>query len=458
MRTPLVFLASFALLFSGCRQHGGGGGGSFVQAYGTGDYATARERIIPLSEEKQRTQDRLLWSLDEGLVRYWAGDHEGSLEAFSRASDTVDAYEDRAVVSVRNVGAKVGSLLVNDMVKAYQGQQSDKMLLHTYKALGYLAAGGNVEAAKVELRRSAERRKQGIELSEKRLAAAEKRAGEKRINVEKTLAGREMAEAEARHYGELSRLPLYKDSANPFCVYLEAALYLSSSGGQADLEHAEKLFGTLKYLAGGNVFDRCIEAARARGSGKAPARRLVHVIFENGQAPEKTCEKIDLPLFLENSFAMVHLAFPYYTFRERPVEGLSAGPEGGKAETTALLASVDSIHGGELKAELRNIILSQILSATIKAVVEKQLSDRNVLLGLAASFVNIVVTQADTRSWETLPKEYQVALLEVPEPGRITLSAGGAVKTVAIPSSGGDILLHAKSVGKNDLACKVIQL
>jgi hypothetical protein len=77
------------------------------------------------------------------------------------------------------------------------------------------------------------------------------------------------------------------------------------------------------------------------------------------------------------------------------------------------------------------------------------MSDQNAALGflggLAMTAVNASTNIADTRTWLTLPKEFQYARLATPADRKLTLTAGTQTKTITL-DPGAVNVVYVKSV------------
>ena len=411
----------------------------FMSSFQSGDYSTASQRVEKLNESQSDTQDRLLWALQDLTTKYWAGNHKGCIESGKRAEEIVAEYEARASASLRNIGSKLGSLVLNDSVKAYQGFPSDKILINTYKGLSYLMLGDK-EGAKVELRRAAQRRKEALETYAKAIAAADKEAADKKIDSKSALGSAQYEAAVQQHYGQLDNLPVYNDFANPFQVYLEGLLEGSHPSDDTERQNSQKLFATLKGMVQNTAANNY-----ADWSHQNQRPRQVHIVYESGMAPTKMSTNINVPLFITGRLTMIHLAFPYFSFNSSGDSNLKASM-GAQQVQTNILSNMDSIQGRELKLNLKTIVMSQMASASVKAVTENQLAQQSVYLGLAASLLNTVITSADTRSWSTLPKLYSFAMIPV-EGEQLMLSNSYGSTALTLPKGNGDVFVHVRAAG-----------
>jgi len=125
----------------------------------------------------------------------------------------------------------------------------------------------------------------------------------------------------------------------------------------------------------------------------------------------------------------------------------------GRTVNTATVASMDSVVANDFKNEWPAVVTKTLIGtatkAIIQAIVQKQMSDQNAALGLlgglAMTAVNASTNIADTRTWRTLPKEFQYARLSTPADRRLTLAAGPETKTITV-DPGSVNVVYVKSV------------
>ncbi|HEX7630622.1 MAG TPA: hypothetical protein VF388_00700 [Lacunisphaera sp.] len=374
-----------------------------------------------------------------------------SINAFDLAEDRVNKYEEEAKVKV---GAEVGAALTNQATLPYRGRTYDKVMMNTYKAIGYLELGDK-DKARVELNRSLQRQRDAVAANEKRIAAlqdeqAKAARGELKDEQGKSASydtnramkdGRAGPALDAALSASLAPMKAYGDYVNPYSVFLDGLFFTVLGEGGSDLERGRKSFERVAGMVPENTFIRAdLEAATAAAEGKAP-EGVTYVIFETGTAAARDQVRIDIPTFLVNSrVPYVGAAFPKLKFNESyiPSLGVTAGD---KTVSTSIVASMDSVIANDFKNEWPAIVTKTMITTATKAIVaavaQKAAEDRGGMwAGLAAGLImgaiNSATNIADTRSWSTLPKEFQYARVATPANREITINAGGTQKTVAL--------------------------
>ena len=390
-----------------------------------------------------------------------------SNEAFDRAEDRVNKYEEEAKVKV---GAELGAALTNLASLPYRGRSYDKVMMNAYKALNYMTLGDK-DKARVELNRSLQRQRDAVAANEKRIAAAQDEAEKAARGELKDESGKSAAYDSSRAQTDartgpalqaaldasLAPMKPYGDYVNPFAVFLDGLFFTVLGENGDDLERGRKSFERVAAIVPENNFLReDLNAAASAAEGKSP-EGVTYVIFETGQAPRREQVRIDIPTFLVSSrLPYVGAAFPKLVFNGNYHGGLSI-VAGDQQLTTATVASMDSVVANDFKNEWPTIVTKTMITAATKAIisaaVQKQVEDQGgMFAGLAAGLImggiNAATTVADTRTWSSLPKEFQYARLATPASRELTVAAGPQQQTVKL-ADGSVNVVYVKSSSAN---------
>lgn len=112
-----------------------------------GRYEEAATRLTKGYEEQgEESRDSLLYLLDIGLSLSSAGKYEDSIKAFRKADKIAE------IKDYTSLATESATLLTSDNIKDYKGEDFEKVLINAYLALDY-AMLGNTEDALVEARR-----------------------------------------------------------------------------------------------------------------------------------------------------------------------------------------------------------------------------------------------------------------------------------------------------------------
>ncbi|HEY1661072.1 MAG TPA: hypothetical protein VGI03_01520 [Verrucomicrobiae bacterium] len=123
--------------------------------------------------------------------------------------------------------------------------------------------------------------------------------------------------------------------------------------------------------------------------------------------------------------------------------------------TTSQIASMDSVIGLDFKNEMPVIITKTIASTVIKAVAayaannaaQQQNNFAGLFMQLGTAIYQDAVNIADTRTWTTLPKEFQVCRIPTPLDRKIVLETPGGLQRIPVTIQGGTInIIYVKSI------------
>jgi len=383
--------------------------------------------------EKPNAED-LLWAMQLGVLERTRQNYRQSSEYFDKAEEMLSYfdYQNKAVDSV-------AAIAVSDNVIPYAGEEYDGIMVNTYKALNFMSLSKD-DLARVEFNRAMDRQRRSKEKFAEQLQQVkneiEKQKGKQKTLVKKSVENPKVSNLIAKKYPGLSQFEAYPDFVNPFATYMagvyfnlvgdhsKAVTLLKESCGMVSDNHyiAEDLAVTEQILDGG-----------------AQLKDTVWVVFENGLGPVRKEFRIDLPLFIvTNKVKYVGIALPKLVFRKEAYPYLSVETSN-DSYRTELVADMDRVIQTEFKEDFKGILTRAIISATAKAAAQYALdeggSSELQLASIGVAIFSFVTTAADVRIWTTLPKNFQVARLPIPDDRQITISApGGTLFNIKIPS------------------------
>ena len=427
---------------------------------------TAR-RFTEKADKAKDGKDAVIMRLEQGAALRAAGQYRESIAAFDAAEEKINSYDEQA--KVNNVGRETGALLSNQANLPYKGRDYDKVMLNAYKALDYLQLG-DPDKARVEFFRSSQRQQDAEENNKKRIEKAEKEfeslkdSQEKGAASAKDMADKANADPQfkqkvATEYGYLDEFPAKANYVNPFVYYINGLYFLAANKDASDLSRARDSFRFALGSIGDNKFIKQDLEMVDQVSQGAAIPPTTYVIFETGCAPKRDQIRIPIPLFLAGvqNVPYVGATFPTLKKQGGQLPNLNVAASG-TSETTVLLASMDSAVGQDFKNELPIIITKTIVSAGIKAAasygVNKAMEKQDIWVKLAIkvamTVAQLAVDIADTRTWNTLPKEFQFCRIPTPADHKIELSGpGGSMKTDVTVSDDKINLIYVKSINVN---------
>ena len=414
----------------------------------------ATQQFCKRAEKEKDSGDAILWNAEAGAAHRALGEFEESNRHLDLAIARVDAYEEQAKVKV---GRESMAIMSNQQNLDYEGRSYDKIILHTYKALNYLSLG-EPERARPEIIRAYQRQQDAVDENQRRIEKAQEEAAKNNQNQAEVNSARndkEYSQALGTVEGDLEGFKFYADYVNPFAVYLDALFFKYTGVDASDLERSRKSFARLQELLGDNKFIQA-DLESFASENRATAAPTTYVIFETGQGATRNQIRIDVPIIV-TSVSYVGAAFPRLAFHKNYAANLTVSA-GDLLETTVPIANMDAIIGLDFKNEWPTIVTKTTISTVAKGVaadaINRSAKKTHSIIGLVAQIATAVTQAAmniaDTRSWTTLPKEFQIARLPRPADGKLTLTKPGALPVNVELTDGTVTVVYVRSITATD--------
>jgi uncharacterized protein len=143
------------------------------------------DQALTQHESNTGSDKDILYFLEKGELQRLKKLYPETIATWTQADHLVAQWENEAKITGAKVGEAVGSAVVNDKLRRYDGEDYEKVMLSTRLALAYLAAGKS-EDALVEIKKTWERENLIKTLHEKDIDEAENEAKAKgyKTNVE----------------------------------------------------------------------------------------------------------------------------------------------------------------------------------------------------------------------------------------------------------------------------------
>lgn len=360
------------------------------------------EALQALERQGDARREPLLYQLNRAMVLRMAGDYAASNAAFERAKALMEKY---AALSLREQAA---TFVINDAAEAYAGEEHERVLVHLYEALNYLALGdpdsARVEALQVDLR----------------LRRQAQRAG--REYVEMPFA-RYLTGMIYEDLGEWSDALIgYRKSYEAYLAYRDRY----GLGVPEALKHdLLRLTDYLGLTAERRRYQEAFGIARWMDHAAWRRRGELVLVLHNGLAPVK--REASRTVLDPASGHAVRVSLPYYAPRPPRARGARLRVAGRTARTE-IVEDVQAAAVRTLEAKMPAITARAIARAVVKvqlakAARAKALRERGegalsaAILGFGVEVANVLTERADTRSWATLPHDIQLARVSLP-PGR----------------------------------------
>ncbi|MBF0161775.1 MAG: hypothetical protein HQL88_05755 [Magnetococcales bacterium] len=382
----------------------------------------------------------LLYFMEKGALLRMQQAFADSREQWREADQRVQQWEDLARTNPGQLLGDLGSVIVNDKVRTYQGYDYEKVLLTALIALDHIALG-NWEAARTEIKKTHEREALIAELQAKKILQEEEESG--RRNVNKNIKDLQGYPVESLNDPQV--IALKNGYQNAFGHYLAGFIYealnepsLAAPGYRQAIELRPDL----------PILEEGLKQLDRRGKRAADGLTDVLFIVEGGVAPARSSLMIPIPV---PSVGLVSLSFP--VIGENPSAAYAPDAlllDGTTPIKMAAVTSVDAMARRTLKDDLPGILLRSTLRAVTKGVAQQQANQRgNQLVGLAVMLGGLITESADERSWRTLPATIHLGRISL-KPGAYSLSlptANGNTATTSLEVSGRYQLVPIRVVG-----------
>jgi hypothetical protein len=341
----------------------------------------------------ENTDSEFLSGAEAGMVALTEGDWERARQHLDRAAAAVRSVEERALVSATGATESIGSWLINDSVRTYEGEGYERVYLHAALALAYLGLG-SAQDARVEAKRA-------NQLLEREEALYEK-------------------QYRAGGIGHLLSALSYELSGESADARIDYERMIDKDVG---VELAGKALVRLSRQLGRDDLQQWVERFGDVPAPPAGAASIV-VLAGVGLGPYKQ----EFALALPTGDGVLTFAVPTHAERPQPVQALrldaTAGNGAVLAVTTAVVEDVGAVARENLDDRIKWMAAKSVLRGVIKREVTQAVAQANdgseggeALVWLAGTLFSLATERADLRCWQTLPNQWQAARMLV-SPGR----------------------------------------
>ena len=376
-----------------------------------------------LEENKKAYGDKslLLYYFDRLWAEHLAGNYKTSNDYVELADKLIDD------LYTKSVTGEALAFLGNDMSLPYDGENFERVMLHTVGMLNY-ASLGQVDEALVEARRADQRLMQYVD-----------KAGKDKVTYQQDALSRYLSASLYESEGGQARWDAfldYKKCDEAFASYAKA--YGTPLPGllKSDLLRMSSKLGEKE--ATNAFFARFGSQPLADTKDKGE----VIVILNEGLAPVKISDHIDLPIALsDGTVQYFSAAFPRFVPRLTSFASAKVSDGAGEAVPLELFQDVQGIAIRDLADRVALIRVKAIARATVKFQAARALQQEakkeggegaQLLAILSTNIYGIISEQADTRSWRTLPGRISLA--------RLNLAPGLHNLHLSINTAGGPIM------------------
>lgn len=387
--------------------------------------------------------------------------------------DTIDTPEE--------VVRFVGTTLTNDTLADYTGKIYEGVMLDYYQALNFLMLGDEAQA-RIHFNRLAERQSNAqIQLQSytrtlKKAKTLPDDEGDREIVVSS------LKNSKANFKRGRENLPKNSKSAHIRSPSgdLMNAVFRSSSSSSTDRKgrKAARAIDAVQSMAPTSTARRF--AGKLEKSLKRSKSNKAYILYEDGSGPKIDEFRIDLPLALVSSKVLYSgVALPEFVQGSANNTQLNI-KQGKNTQVTVGVSDLnriaslefDSSYNTKVGKEVTSTILKTIAQAAINNKIDEKSGDNplaGLLMKVAVSVGQAALTQADTRYWNNLPNEIQMAVLNKSGQGSIEIrntlgellasvpvTAGNQLIYLRQKVSGGDVKVFSQSLPVKNLATEII--
>ena len=402
---------------------------TFRSSLAGGHYETALQTL----GKARKGPARLLYLMENGLIAHYRGEYHAS----NRFFEVAERLSDR--LFTRSLSREVASLITNDQVRAYRGEEFELAFINYYRALNYWYLG-EPEEALVECRKANQK-------LDRYAAQADYDASYRNdafIHYMTGLIYEATGELNDAYVSYRNALDAYETYQNVFGLEAPAAL-------RTDLRRVEEDLGY-------------VEAQDGRGGSAEPGSptdgELV-LFSEIGFVPHKVQEEISLPIYkndvetvtkkrldgISRKIAYRHfkphyagktkveywlrVALPAYADVAPQTQSIWLSAAGRKTGTT-LAEDLSAIAWQTFQDKQPAMLARTVGRGLLKYMATAKVEKENKVFGFIVNLFAAATEAADTRSWVSLPHNVQI--------GRLALPAGTHTLTLESLDSRGRVI------------------
>ncbi len=227
---------------------------------------------------------------------------------------------------------------------------------------------------------------------------------------------------------KIERWAAYSDIMNPALMYLSGIYFLTSG----DFSNAETYLERAHGMTPNNTY---VESDLKLAESKTRPQNMAWVFIEDGFAPKLTENRVSLPFFTGKALSWITIATSRPILLNNWV----------KIDGAQQIADVDAMFMTEYNEYHVNEVLRAVVAAAGRTALQTTMynsnSDAAAILGLVSLIYSEATTNAEVRTWATLPKTISVLRMPIPKSGLIDLRSGGNVmKSISVPAHGNSIV------------------
>jgi len=373
--------------------------------------------LIEAEKHLASESEGVMENMNAGLLRRLNKDYKGSNAAFALAKDKIEELYTSSVTQ------QVGAVLTNDESIDFQGYKFEQVLVHLYMAANYLAMG-DIDSSRVELLQSQ------VKMDE----WGEPKDETPFMRYFSGIMFEMLGEDDTATVSYRKAVDAYKNTKDkhglnvPLTLKHDLLRMLAKMSLWGEYKDYKKQFALPKY-----------KAPKTRGMGE------LIVVFGNGLVPQRE-EKV-FQTFSSELALNVRVAVPDYPNPPNALNKVRLQIDG-KYYPLEIVSNIDGLARASLSEQMPFITTRAIARAVVKKKAEKEAGEKGFGAQLAMMVLNQSTEIADTRCWNTLPQEFELARVYLKEgPHKVDIEVvGPAGNVIDIITRNVKIKAGAKSV------------
>ncbi len=377
------------------------------------DFNLSVDDSSPHSRERSVKSDV---ALNKALQLFYMGDFSKSYELLDLVDRKYNLMKKKETILSAFLKNFIQTL-ANDSVVSYTPWIYEMVSVNTFKGIDSLFLGRENHAG-VEFNRALVRELEAEDAFRKEIEKQEKAIQQeysssqnsdvfRRENLEKTVSY-----ILEKYYSNLNQFRAYRGFLNPFTDYISGIYFLALGNYEKATDLLKRSYGLVRNREPGSHFiaeDFKLSFERMQQVTPGKVKRLWIVVF-NGQIGQRVEKRIDVPLFLVTEKVLyTGLALPDIKpgTRAVPFVAYSIGNRKGRTER---IVDMDLLEKIEFKKRFQAIALRAVVRALIFTL--GQLETKKTAKKVIAGY-HFIMNRADTRQWRNLPKEVQIASVDL---------------------------------------------
>ena len=346
-----------------------------------------RHDMALIEAEKHLAEDAegVMQNMNVGVLRRLNRDYKGSNEAFTLAKQKISELYSTSVTE------QAGAVLTNDESISFRGDKFEQVLIHLYMAANYLSMG-DIDSSRVELLQSQ------VKMDE----WGEPKDETPFMRYFSGIMFEMLGEDDTATVSYRKAIDAYINTKDkhglnvPLQLKYDLLRMLAKMKLWGEYKDYKKQFGLEKY-----------KAPKTKGKGE------LIVLFGNGMAPQreqKTFQTYSTELALNIKVAVPDYPNPPVVLNKVRLH------INDKYYPLEIVSNIDGLARASLAEDMPVITTRAIARAVVKKKAEHEAGKQGGgLLQLAFTVLNHATEIADTRCWNTLPQEFELSRVFLPE-------------------------------------------